>query len=463
MKQNWLLSSQTAVELYESVKELPIVDYHCHLSPKEIWEDQPFENIGEIWLAHDHYKWRLMREHGIDEERITGNASWKEKFFAFAEAIATAAGNPLYHWTQLELERYFNISLPLNPDTAEEIWAEANRRIEEQGLSPRKQIINSKVEALATTDDIIDSLEYHKKLREDSSFSVKVVPTFRTDRLVNVHLADYCDYLKQLEAASGVSITDLNGLKEAVVRRLDFFVEQGCSITDVGMGIFPNRVADEAEATAAFARRLAEQPLTDAELNGLIGYLHLFLSAEYQKRDLAAQWHLASVRNVNSAVYRKLGPDSGVDCMSSLIPVEDILHLLDAIQENSGLPKIILYTLNPGQLSAFSVIAGCFPRVIMGTAWWFCDHKDGIAETIRAVAATAHLGTFLGMLTDSRSFMSYTRHEYFRRILCSVLAEWIDGDEFQNDKYAHKLLQDICLNNAKKLFRYPVIESSLPG
>jgi len=453
MKQNWLLSSQTAIELYKSIKDLPIVDYHCHLSPKEIWEDKPFENIGEIWLAHDHYKWRLMREHGIEEDRITGGASWKEKFFAFAEAIATAAGNPLYHWTQLELARYFNISEPLNPDTAERIWEEANRQIKEKGLSPRKQIINSKVEALATTDDIIDSLEYHEKLRKDTSFAVKVVPTFRTDRLVNVHLANYCAYLEQLGEVSGIPITDLDSLKEAVIRRLDFFVEQGCSITDVGMGIFPNRVADEAEAAEVFARRLAEQPITDTELNGLIGYLHLFLSAEYQKRGLAAQWHLASVRNVNSAIYRRLGPDSGVDCMSSLIPVEDILSLLDTIQENGGLPKIILYTLNPGQVSAFSVVAGSFPRELMGTAWWFCDHKTGIAETIHAIADTAHLGTFLGMLTDSRSFMSYARHEYFRRILCSILAEWIDGDEFPNDKYTKKLLEDICLNNAKTLFR----------
>lgn len=452
MKQNWLLSSQTAVELYESVEDLPIVDYHCHLSPKEIWEDKPFKNIGEIWLAHDHYKWRLMREYGIEEDRITGNASWKEKFFAFAETIATAAGNPLYHWTQLELERYFGISLPLNPDTAKEIWEAANRKIKEKQLSPRKQIMHAKVEALATTDDIADSLEYHKKLREDTSFEGKVVPTFRTDRMVNLQVPDYLAYLKQLGEAAGVSIVDLDSLKQAVVRRLDYFVEQGCTITDVGIFFFPNRVADEAEAAASFALCLKGKSLPEKALHGLLGYLHVFLAREYEKRALAMQWHLASLRNVNSQIYRKLGPDSGVDCMSNLIPVEDILHLLDTIQEQGGLPQTILYTLNPAQVAAFSVIAGCFPRVLVGTAWWFCDHKDGIAETIRTIAQTAHIGTFLGMLTDSRSFLSYARHEYFRRILCSILAKWIDAGEFPNDTYTKQLLKNICLYNAKNLF-----------
>ncbi len=453
MKENWLLTSQTAAELYESVKDLPIVDYHCHLSPREIWEDQPFENIGEIWLAHDHYKWRLMREYGIDEEYITGSASWKEKFLAFARAIATAAGNPLYHWTQLELERYFGISQPLNPDTAEEIWENANRQIGEKGLSPRKLIVGAGVKALATTDDIADSLEFHQKLREDTSFTVKVVPTFRTDRVVNLQAPDYLTYLAHLGQVADISITDLSALKTAVIRRLNYFEEQGCSITDVGIFFFPNRVADETEAADSFARFSKGESLSSSAMHGLLGHLHVFLAREYAKRDMTMQLHLASLRNVNSAVYRKLGPDSGVDCMSSLIPVEDVLHLLDSIQEQGGLPQTVLYTLNPEQTAAFSVIAGCFPRVLMGTAWWFCDHKDGIADVIRTVAQTAHLGTFLGMLTDSRSFLSYARHEYFRRILCSILGEWIDGGEFPNDKYTKELLENICLYNSEKLFK----------
>ncbi|MBQ7339081.1 MAG: glucuronate isomerase [Clostridia bacterium] len=452
MKENYLLPSQTAQALYAGIKDLPIVDYHCHLSPKEIYEDRKFDNIGEIWLGHDHYKWRLMREYGIEEARVTGDASWHDKFLAYADAIATAAGNPLYHWTQLELARYFDITEPLNPDTAEEIWQRANQKIRESGMSPRKLITDSNVLALATTDDPIDTLEYHKLLQADDTFATRVVPTFRTDRLTNVQKDDFVPYLALLSQAADIKITDLASLKAATIRRLDYFCSLGCTISDVGMFLFPNRVADEQEAADSLALRLAGKALTEAQTHGLIGYLHLFLAAEYKKRGIAMQWHLASVRNVNTDIYRALGPDCGVDCMSSTIPVEDVLALLDAVAQQSGLPKTILYTLNPAQNAAFSVIAGCFPGVIMGTAWWFCDHKRGIEDVIRTVAETAHLGTFLGMLTDSRSFLSYARHEYFRRILCAVIAEWVDNGEFPCDAYTQKLLENICLNNARALF-----------
>ncbi len=452
MKDNWLLTSDTARSLYRRVKDLPSADYHCHLSPKEIFENYLFDNIGEIWLGHDHYKWHLMREYGIDEKYITGASTWKEKFEAYAAAIATAAGNPLYHWTQAELERYFGITKPLNPDTANEIWVTANLKIKSEDMSPRSLIINSNVRALATTDDILDSLSYHEKIAADTSFPVKVLPTFRCDRLLDMQAEGYPAYLRELSFVSGISIRDLDSFKAAVIARMDYFVAHGCRFSDIGTKLFPNRVADDAEAALSFSKCMKGETLSHETLHGLIGYIYVFLAIEYYKRSMTMQWHLASLRNVNSSIYRLLGPDSGADCMSSLIPVEDILRLLDAIQESGGIPRTVLYTLNPTQNAAFSVIAGCFPQVICGTAWWVCDHKDGIEEVIRTVASTAHLGTFLGMLTDSRSFLSYARHDYFRRIFCSVIGKWIDGSEFPNDQYTDKLLTDVCYHNAAALF-----------
>lgn len=450
--ETWLLQSESGRKLYHSVKDLPIIDYHCHLSPKEIWEDQPFDNIGEMWLAHDHYKWRLMREYGIDERYITGDAAWEEKFFAYAQAIATAAGNPLYHWTQLELERYFGIARPLNKQSSAEIYSEANRKIKEQRLSPRKLMLMSKVEAIATTDDIADTLEYHALLSNDPGFKPKVTPSFRTDALLNIHNSGYLLYIHRLSDAADVNITDLPSLKQAVVNRLDFFVNHGCRFTDMGVAVFPNHIADDTQAGTVFCKALSGEKISDGENHGFLGNMFLFLAREYRKRGLAMQWHLSSIRNRNSALYRLIGSDCGVDCMGDLIPAEDLLSMLDTINENGGLPKTILYTLNDMQSSLFSVIAGCFPNVVCGAPWWFCDHKNGIIEQINNIAQTAHLGTFLGMLTDSRSFLSYTRHDYFRRIFCNIVGKWIDDGEFADDENALRLARAVCYENIKILF-----------
>ena len=451
MKEDYLISSETGKKLFRNIKGLPIIDYHCHLSPKEIYQDRPFNNIGEMWLGGDHYKWRLMRAFGVDEVYITGNASWRDKFQKFAETIAFAAGNPLYHWTQMELSLYFGIEQPLSGERAEEIWNKANLMISEQKLSPRKLITTSNVEYIATTDDINDSLEYHQKIRDDASFSTTVVPSFRIDNLLLIRREGYREYIGRLSEVSGITIDSLKSLQNALCNRLDFFAENGCKFTDVGIEYFPDRIGDEDEAWSAFSKALAGQTVTDEEFHGFLGYIYVFLASEYRRRNMVMQWHLSVKRSANGATFRKIGADCGGDCIGDVIKGDHIIRILDAIDSDGGLPVTILYTLNPTSAPALSAIAGSFRNVICGAAWWFCDHKRGIEEQLNVVAQTGHIGTFLGMLTDSRSFLSYARHDYFRRIICNLIGEWVDCGEFADYKYAEKLAQNICYKNIRKL------------
>ncbi|MDD6236756.1 MAG: glucuronate isomerase [Clostridiales bacterium] len=449
MQNNYLLPSKTAQTLYQSVRELPIYDYHCHLSPKEIWEDKPFDNIGEMWLAGDHYKWRLMRAAGISEDKITGTASWKEKFLAYAQAISLAAGNPLYHWTQMELSLYFGIETALSPDTAEVIWDEANRVIAEKKLSPRKLMKQANTVYVATTDDVADSLEYHRLLQNDDTLSTKVTPSFRTDNLLQIRRPGYRSYIEKLSAVSEIEITDLASYDAAIEKRLRFFIESGCRFTDVGLPSFPDRIGSDAEADDVLRKAIAEETISDAEYSAFLGRMYLFLGKLYQKYNVVMQLHLAVQRNINTPLFQAAGADSGGDCIGDPIPGQHLIAVLDAIHQDGGLPETILYTLNPVMNDQLCAIAGSFPHVRVGAAWWFNDHKEGIEEVIRTIARVGHIGSFLGMLTDSRSFLSYARHDYFRRILCSILAGWQDSGEFAGD--TEQLAKAICCDNIKNL------------
>lgn len=450
MKQNLFLSTKSAEALYERVKDLPIYDYHCHLSPKEIWEDREFGDISQMWLGSDHYKWQLMRAAGIPERYITGDAPGIEKFRAYAKAIEFAAGNPLYHWTQMELAIYFDVHEALDTSSADRIYERANAVIRERGYSPRKLIERSRVAYIATTDDPALGLEYHEKLASSrDSFKTAVVPSFRTDNLLLIRREGYLKYLENFGNAAGIPITDLASFDAAVEERLKYFIRLGCRFSDVGIPYFPDRSGSDADAEKALQKILHGETVGDAEYGAFLFRTYRFLGSLYKKYRVVMQWHLAVIRNVNSSMYEMLGADCGGDCIADAVPGEDIVRMLDAIESDTGLPQTIIYALNPVMNEQLASIAKAFPRVMLGAAWWFNDHKDGIAELIRVIARNGHLGSFPGMLTDSRSFLSYARHDYFRRILCSVLGEWVENGEYSGDAY--KLAESICCGNIRDI------------
>lgn len=403
-------------------------------------------NIGTVWLAADHYKWRLMRTAGIPEGQITGSAGDREKFTAYARAIALAAGNPLHHWSHMELSQFFGIDLPLNPQNAEEIWARANQHIAETGLSPRKCIAAANVKYIATTDDPADTLEYHAKLRADTAFQTVVAPSFRTDNLLLIQRAGYADYIQTLSAAAGVPITDLASLCNAIAQRLDDFVQNGCTFTDVGIPYFPAAIATAEEADMVFQKALAGKAVAPAEYSGFLGFMYRFLAAEYKARGLIMQWHLAVYRNANTGLFAELGADCGVDCVGDAVSGGDLICMLDAIEKHSGLPETIIYTLNAGAAEQIATIAGAFRNVRCGAAWWFCDHKRGIRKELQIISENSAIGTFYGMLTDSRSFLSYARHDYFRRILATFLGEMVENGEL-DEAAAKEIAERIAYQN----------------
>lgn len=429
MHSNYMLENKTAVDLYTKISHAPIYDYHCHLSPKEIYEDLPFRDIGSIWLAGDHYKWRLMRTAGIPEEWITGNASDYDKFKAYAKSISLAAGNPLYHWSHMELKQFFGLDIPINEKNADLIWRQANAYIADTALSPRKCIALANVKYIATTDDPADTLEFHAKLRADASFQTTVAPSFRTDNLLLITRNSYAEYIQSFGNAANVLITDLESFCKAILLRLDYFVQNGCTFTDVGIPFFPSRIASADEADAVFKKALAGISITQIEYSGFLGYMYRFLAAAYKERNLIMQWHLAVYRNANTALYTQLGADCGVDCVGNAVSGNDLIHMLDAIESFSGLPETIIYTLNSDAAGQIATIAGAFRNVRCGAAWWFCDHKRGILEELNVMAENSAIGTSYGMLTDSRSFLSYARHDYFRRILSTFLGDMAEKGE----------------------------------
>lgn len=447
--ENVFLNNEISESIYSAVKDLPIIDYHCHLQPKEIYEDKPFDNIGEIWLGGDHYKWRLMRSVGIDEKYITGDASWKEKFLKYAEALEMALGNPLYHWSHMELKQFFGINEPLTADNAAEIWDKANAVIKETAMSPRKLIKDSNVEYIATTDDIIDTLEYHKLIAEDSDIKTKVSPSFRTDNLFLYTADGYKDYISKLSECSGVDVNDLESLKTALEKRVEFFVSMGCKMTDVGIERFPEYIGDDSEAVEAFSKILSGSVLDEKEYDAFISNLYIFLGGLYKKHNLVMQLHLAVKRNSSTKLFEKLGRDVGGDSVGNPIKASAIIALLDKMELEDKLPCTIVYTLNPTIYYEIATGIRSFRNVSLGAAWWFCDNLSGIKKQIEVYSETAAIGTFYGMLTDSRSFLSYARHDYFRRILSSALGQAVENGEFAPFESAVKIAEKICYFNIK--------------
>ena len=403
---DFLLLCPAAQRLYESCCELPIIDFHCHLSPRAIYEDRTFLSIGELMLSGDHYKWRLMRACGVEEYYVTGDAPWSEKFRRYAACLEQAPGNPMVDWTRMELAAYFGIHTPLTPKTADEIWTEANRVIGSKALSPRKFIDASNVRYIATTDDPADELSFHQKLRQHGMMRTMVRPTFRADNLLTIRREGSSTYVGKLGVIAGVTIRSYKDYLEAVSKRLVDFSRMDCRFIDVGIERFPLSRGNCQQAETAFQKGVAGLPMSDEEYDAFLFETLAFLAGECRRLDMTLQLHLGAVRNPNSVLYEHLGPDCGGDCMGDLVPQRALCRLLDAVNKRSGLPRVILYPLNPAMVEPFVSIAGSFPGVTVGPAWWFNDHLCGIDRQLRAFSANLPLGTYPGMVTDSRSFTS---------------------------------------------------------
>ncbi|QEY35286.1 glucuronate isomerase [Caproiciproducens galactitolivorans] len=460
MDKDFLLSNETAKTLFhEYAEQMPIIDYHCHIPPQEIAQDRKFHNITEVWLGGDHYKWRMIRSNGIDEEKITGSASDREKFQMFAEALPKAIGNPLYHWTHLELQRYFGYHGELNGETAETVWNLCNEKL--KSLSVRKIIESSRVETIVTTDDPADDLRWHKAIREDASCKVKVLPAWRPDKIMNIGKPDFAEYVKVLSEASNTEIRSMDDVYSALSGRLAFFHSMGCRASDHGLDAILYRPAEGERVQEIFERGLAGEPLSQEEIDSYKYAVLSFLAREYAKRGWVMQLHYGALRDANTPMYKKMGPDTGFDCIGASGDAKQIAAFLNDLNSSNTLPKTVLYSLNPNDNAMLDTIIGCFQgteaagKIQHGAAWWFNDTKHGMEAQMISLASLSLLGNFIGMLTDSRSFLSYTRHEYFRRILCNLIGGWVENGEVPcNLPALGKLVQDISYNNVKKYFGF---------
>lgn len=462
MDEDFLLSTDTAKTLFHDyAQKMPVLDYHCHINPQEIYEDRKFETITQVWLGGDHYKWRQMRSNGVDEHFITGDASDREKFQKWAETLERAIGNPLYHWSHLELQRYFGYMGALNQDTAEEVWELCNKKLQETSMSVRNLIRQSNVTLICTTDDPIDSLEWHKKIAEDKSFEVQVLPAWRPDKAMNIEKPAFTDYLSSLSTVSGISIKDFASLKEALSVRLDFFDHMGCCVSDHGVEFVMYVPAKEEEIEAIFSKRLQGNALTrEEELKYKTAFM-TFVGKEYNRLNWIMQLHYGCKRDNNTLRFSQLGPDTGYDCINDYAPSAQMADFLNHLITTDELPKTILYSLNPNDNASIGTILGCFQdssavgKIQQGSAWWFNDHKAGMIDQMVSLANLGLLSNFVGMLTDSRSFLSYTRHEYFRRILCDLIGGWVENGEYPADiKALSAIVQDISYHNAVKYFGF---------
>lgn len=475
MGKDFLLQTETAKHLYHDYAEnLPIIDYHCHIPPKEIYEDRRFENIAQVWLGGhqkladgsdyyfgDHYKWRLMRCNGVPEEYITGDKPDWERFQKFAESLERSIGNPMNHWCQLELRKYFDITKPLTGKTAKEIWNAANDKLQnDPKCSVRGLIEQSNVAFVGTTDDPVDSLEWHQKIKEDKSIKTIVAPSFRPDKALNVQLTGFSDYIKKLSSVSGVEIVDADSALRALENRLEFFVSLGCRASDHGIETIPHTAANNAKATLAFKKAMNHETISTAECDDWQSYMMIGLGKMYASHDVVMQLHYNALRNANEKYFQTLGADTGFDATDAHDCVHGIQGLLSELTMAGKCPKVILYSLNPMDMDMLATLAGCFQvdspvrsRVQLGAAWWFADTKDGMEKHLHTLARLGVLGNFVGMLTDSRSFLSYTRHEYFRRIVCNTVAEWVENGEFENDdELLRNIIEGICFYNAQQYF-----------
>jgi glucuronate isomerase len=450
--------------------EEPIFDYHCHLIPKEIADNRRFNNLAEVWLGGDHYKWRAMRANGVDERFITGNAEPWEKFKAWADTIPRLMGNPLYHWTHLELQRYFDIYDPLNRDSAPAIWKAANERLEKDSEFSVYGIFNKfKVHTVGTTDDPVDTLEWHEQVAAAGGTRTRVRPSFRPDKALNIEKPEFVEYIQKLGAADGKPITNLAGLLSALKNRIALFDQRGCRASDHGLDTIPFATSVDGSASSdekwekaaaeTFAKALAGETVSERAGEVFKSFVLCFLGAEYHDRGWVMQLHLNAIRSTNSRMFRSLGPDTGFDAVHDHRVSEKLAQFLDVLEGRDKLPKTILYSLNHKDYYTMGTIMGSFQgggipgKMQLGSAWWFCDHKDGMEEQMKILGSIGLLSRFIGMLTDSRSFLSYPRHEYFRRILCNILGTWAEAGEIPNDKgHLENMVRDIAFRNAERYF-----------
>ncbi len=459
---HFILNNETAKQLYNDyAKDMPIIDYHCHINPEEIAVNRKFQNITQVWLGGDHYKWRLIRSNGINEDEITGDADARTKFQHFAEMLPKAIGNPMYHWTHLELKKYFDYDGILNADTAEEVWQLCNSKLQKDSMSVRGLIEASNVAVIGTTDDPVDDLKWHKKIAEDKSFKTKVVPSYRPDKAVNIEKSGFCEYIAKLSAVVGYEIKTVADVKRALTERLQFFFENGCKASDHGLDYAVCSIRPEAELDRILKRALNGESITQAEADAYKTAILLALGKEYHKRDIVMQIHYGAIRNTNTKMFNRLGPDTGFDCISTRACGDELVAFLNALETEGCLPKTVLYSLNPQDNAMLDTFLGAFQgtetagKLQHGSAWWFNDTKRGMEEQLKSLADLSLLGNFIGMLTDSRSFLSYTRHDYFRRILCNLVGTWVENGEYPNDQKALKeIIEGICYKNAARYFGF---------
>lgn len=460
MDQDFLLTTETAKKLYHEVAEkMPIIDYHCHISPQDIAEDRKFDNISQVWLGGDHYKWRLMRANGVTEDTVTGPADGREKFRAFAEVMPKLIGNPMYHWSHLELQRAFGIMEPLTPDNADEIYDRCNEQL--KNYSARQLMEKFDVKAICTTDDPIDDLHWHDQMAADETFKIKVLPAYRPDKAVNVDKAGFAAYIEQLAKVVGRELICADDVAKALVERIDYFAAHGCLCADHGLDYSMYEEPCKEAADEAFRIAMAGGQPAQAQADAYKTMMLIACAKRYAQLDWVMQIHYGCLRNNNKPMFAKLGPDTGYDAINSQSGTENLAALLNSFVENDGLPKMILYSLNPNDNPAIVSIMGCFQgggvagKMQHGSAWWFNDNLEGMEKQMRDLAANGVFGRFVGMLTDSRSFLSYTRHEYFRRILCEMIGKWVESGQYPNDeKQLTKLVADISYNNTNEFFRF---------
>ena len=460
MDENFLLSTETARTLYhEAAKEMPIIDYHCHLSPAEIANNVRFENITQLMLGGDHYKWRAMLSWGVEEKLIRGDGDPREKFIAYADTLSHAIGNPLYHWTHLELQRVFGIDEPLTKDNAGVIYDLTSEMLRGDDFRAQALIDRFNVDYLCTTDDPVDDLHYHRAIAEEGALRARVLPAFRPDKAMNIDRAGFPEYIRQLGQAAGMEIRSAADVLTALERRVEYFHACGARISDHGMETVPWGEPSFKQADKAFQAAMAGEEMKQKHIDSYRTVILAGLGGMYAQRGWVQQYHIGAMRNNNTAMFRRYGPDVGFDSIIDQPIAHNLSRLMDLQDSQGQLPKTILYTLNPAANAAIGTMLGNFQqggvrgKIQYGSAWWFLDQKDGMEEQMRTLANLGVLGAFVGMLTDSRSFISYPRHEYFRRILCNLIGRWVENGEYPNDtEFLKGMVRDISYNNAKAYF-----------
>ena len=446
---NFMLKNEPAKKLYSMIKDLPIIDYHCHLSPKQIAENYQFKNAFDLFLGGDHYKWRQMRSNGIPEELVTGNGDEYEKFLAFAKTMPKLIGNPLFHWTHLELKRYFDIDEMLCEESAKRIWDKCNECLAKPEFRAQELIKRSNVEVICTTDDPIDTLEYHEALR---GFSTKILPTFRPDKAVEIGKDTFIPYIE------AVGVKSYSELVAWIKARIEFFNDHGCRLSDHALEYVPFGIGD---AEAAFNKRMAGGTLDKEEIDAFKTAMLKACAEEYTRLGWTMQLHIGALRNNNGKMYARLGPDTGYDSINDLCIAEALGAFMNHLESADVLPRTILYTLNPKDNYVLGTMLGCFQdstvpgKIQFGSGWWFNDQRDGMEAQMQALANLGMIANFVGMLTDSRSFVSYPRHEYFRRILCNLIGKWVaDGEYPENYDELEKIVSGVAYYNAKRYFNF---------